>query len=238
MPWSDGRTTAGGARCTGFSIRSIDANPLFEKSRTYGHALTLALDLGAVTLKSITAYRDLEWSDRLDLDGSPLPVAATERDTDFHSFSQELQASGRAISDRLNYVVGLFYYKEKAETLGPQSFFGGGSAFQSDYGSHTTAYAAFAQADFDISEQFRLSLGGRYTHEKKDIRRFLQVINDAAIPPALLPLTVANIPYGGVPDAKFNSFSPAATLSRLGGIRVPLLGTSSIDPPLPSAPVW
>ena len=192
---------------------SIDANPLFEKSRTYGHALTLALDLGAVTLKSITAYRDLEWSDRLDLDGSPLPVAATERDTDFHSFSQELQASGRAISDRLNYVVGLFYYKEKAETLGPQSFFGGGSAFQSDYGSHTTAYAAFAQADFDISEQFRLSLGGRYTHEKKDIRRFLQVINDAAIPPALLPLTVANIPYGGVPDAKFNSFSPAATLA-------------------------
>ncbi|MDP3674911.1 MAG: TonB-dependent receptor [Novosphingobium sp.] len=192
---------------------SIDADPLFEKSRTYGHALTLALDVGATTLKSITAYRDLEWGDRLDLDGSPLPVAATERDTDFHSFSQELQASGRAISDRLNYVVGLFYYKEKAETLGPQSFFGGGSAFQSDYGSHTTAYAAFAQADFDITEQFRLSLGGRYTHEKKDIRRFLQVINDASIPAAFLPLTVADIAYGDVPDAKFNSFSPAATLA-------------------------
>ena len=192
---------------------SIDANPLFEKSRTYGHALTLALDLDAVTLKSITSYRDLEWGDRLDLDGSPLPVAATERDTDFHSFSQELQASGRAISDRLNYVVGLFYYKEKAETLGPQSFFGGGSAFQSDYGSHTTAYAAYAQADFDISEQLRLTLGGRYTHEKKDIRRFLQIVNDASIPPAALPLTVANIRYGGVPDAKFSSFNPAATLA-------------------------
>ena len=192
---------------------SIDADPLFEESRTYGHALTLTADLDAVTLKSITSYRDLEWGDRLDLDGSPLPVAATERDTDFHSFSQELQATGRAISDRLTYVVGLFYYREKAETLGPQSFFGGGSAFQSDYGSHTEAYAAYAQADFDVTEQLRLTLGGRYTHEEKDIRRFLQVIADPAIPAAALPLTVANIGYGDVPDAKFNNFSPAATLA-------------------------
>ncbi|QYU69700.1 TonB-dependent receptor [Leptolyngbya sp. 15MV] len=194
------------------STASIDGDPLFETSRTFGHALTLTADLDAVTLKSITAYRDLKWADQLDLDGSPLPVAYTGRETDFHSFSQELQATGRALED-LNFVVGLFYYKEKAETLGPQSFFGGGTAFQSDYGSRTTAYAAYAQVDFDLTEQLRLTLGGRYTHEKKDVRRFLQVLADAAIPPAFLPLTVADIPYGGVPDAKFDNFSPAATLA-------------------------
>lgn len=195
------------------SVASLDGNPLFETSRTFGHALTLTADLDMVTLKSITAYRDLKWADQLDLDGSPLPVAYTGRETDFYSFSQELQATGQAMDNRLNYVVGLFYYKEKAETLGPQSFFGGGSAFQSDYGSRTTAYAAYAQVDFDLSEQLRLTLGGRYTHEKKDVRRFLQVLADASIPPAFLPLTVADIPYGGVPDAKFNNFSPAATLA-------------------------
>lgn len=185
---------------------SLDANPLFEKSRTYGHALTMTLDLGAVTLKSITSYRNLTFEDSLDLDGSPLPVAFTQRFTKFDSFSQELQATGTVLDDRLNFVTGVFYYREKAETLGPQSFFGGGSAFQSDYGSHTQAFAVYAQGDYKLTEGLKLTLGARYTHERKDIRRFFQILGAA-------PFTVANIPYGGVPDAKYNDFSPAATLA-------------------------
>ena len=191
---------------------SIDGNPLYEKSRIYGHALTLALDLGAVTVKSITSYRDMHWQDSLDLDGSPLPVALTKRDTTFSSFSQELQATGKAVDGKLNYAAGVFYYREKAETLGPQDFFGGASSFQSDYGSHTRAFAAYAQLDYSLTDQFKLSLGGRYTHESKDVRRYLRVNRDLANG-ITSPLVVANIPYGGVPDANYNSFTPAVTLA-------------------------
>lgn len=194
------------------STASLDANPLYERSRTYGHALTMALDLGAATIKSITAYRNLKWQDSLDLDGSPLPVALTQRDTDFYSWSQELQVSGRALNDRLNYVAGVFYYKEKAETLGPQSFFGGGASYQSDYGSNTEAFAAFAQLDYKFTDALTLTVGGRYTHERKDIRRFFRINFDAANG-IFAPLVVANIPYGGVPDATFNKFNPAVTLA-------------------------
>lgn len=194
------------------SVGSIDANPLHERSRTYGHALTLALDLGAATVKSITAYRNLRWADALDLDGSPLPVAATQRLTRFHSWSQELQLAGEAMDGSLNYVGGLFYYKEKAETFNPQSYFGGATSFQSDYGSHTKAYAAYAQVDYDLTEQLKLTLGGRYTHEKKDVRRFLRINSDLANG-ITSPRVVADIPYGGVPDAKYKNFSPAVTLA-------------------------
>jgi iron complex outermembrane receptor protein len=194
------------------STASLDANPLYERSRTYGHALTLALDLGGATVKSITAYRNLKWADSLDLDGSPLPVAFTQRDTSFHSWSQELQVSGQTMSDKLKYVAGVFYYKEKAETLGPQSFFGGGASYQSDYGSNTEAFAVFAQVDYDITDALKLTLGGRYTHEKKDVRRFLRINYDSANG-ITSPLVVANIPYGGVPDAKYNRFNPAVTLA-------------------------
>ena len=193
------------------TVASIDG-AVYERSRAYGHALTLTADLGGATLKSITAYRDLAWADGLDLDGSPTPVAFTQRITDYNAFSQELQLAGTAFSDRLNYVLGAFYFKEKAETLGPQVFFGGGSDFQSDYGSHTKALALYAQLDYDLTDAFKLSLGGRYTYEKKDIRRFLRVNFDAANG-IFAPLVVANIPYGGVPDAKYNNFSPSATLS-------------------------
>ncbi len=193
------------------TVASIDG-AVYEKSRSYGHALTLTAELGALTLKSITAYRDLAWADGLDLDGSPMKVAFTQRITDYDAFSQELQATGSALGDRLDYVVGAFYFTEKAETLGPQVFFGGGSDLQSDYGSHTKAYALYAQLDYRLTDALKLTLGGRYTHENKDIRRYLRVNVDAANG-IFTPTVIANIPYGGVPDAKFNDFSPAVTLA-------------------------
>ncbi|MGB5078294.1 MAG: TonB-dependent receptor, partial [Sphingorhabdus sp.] len=132
-----------------------------------------------------------------------------QRITKYDAFSQELQLSGTAFNDRLDYVVGAFYFKEKAETLGPQQFFGlfgpFGNYFQSDYGSHTKAFALYTQLDYKLTDALKLTLGGRYTHEKKDIRRFFA---------AGSPLTtVIDLPYGGVADAKYNNFSPAATLA-------------------------
>ncbi|WP_088310617.1 TonB-dependent receptor [Novosphingobium sp. B 225] len=192
---------------------SVNASPLYEYSRSMGHALTIGLDLGNVTLKSITAYRKLKWEDSLDLDGSPLDVAFTQRLSDFRAWSQELQATGSAMDDKLKYVLGGFYYNEKAETLGPQFFFGflnqvaapGAAVLQSDYGGHTKAYAAYAQIDYQLADPLTLTLGGRYTHEKKDIRRFFGVGKP------VIPLF--NLPYGGAPDATFNKFTPAVTLA-------------------------
>ena len=210
----------GSASYIGFAPLNLYANParqkvasmngdVYERSRAYGHALTLTAEIGAATLKSITAYRNLKWADGLDLDGSPLDVAFTQRITDYDAFSQELQLTGTALNDRLSYVVGAFYFKEKAETLGPQRFFGlfgpFGSYYQSDYGSHTKAFALYSQLDFKMTDALKLTLGGRYTHESKDIRRFFAGGSPLA--------TVINLPYGGVPDAKYNNFSPAATLS-------------------------
>lgn len=186
--------------------------PAYERSRSYGHALTLTAELGAATLKSITAYRDLAWADGLDLDGSPLPVAFTQRITDYHAFSQELQLTGELADGRLNYVLGAFYFDEKAETLNPQTYFGGGVDLQSDYGSNTKALAFYAQLDYKLADALKVSLGGRYTHEKKDVRRFFRVNFDAGSG-IFSPLVVANLPYGAIPEAKYNNFSPAATLA-------------------------
>jgi len=196
---------------TRVSTASIDG-PVYEKNRSYGHSLTLTADLGPATVKSITAYRNLKWSDGLDLDGSPLPVAFTERITSYHAFSQELQLTGKALSNRLDYVLGAFYFSEKAETSNPQSYFGGGTDLLSEYGSHTKAYALYAQLDYKLTDALKLTAGARYTHEKKDIRRFFRVNFDAQNG-IFSPVVVADIPYGAIPDAKYNNFSPALTLS-------------------------
>jgi iron complex outermembrane receptor protein len=190
---------------------AIDA-PVYERSRSYGHALTLTVGLGDAELKSITAYRDLAWADGLDLDGSPFPVAFTQRISDYHAFSQELQLTGTAFEDRLAYVLGAFYFDEQAETVNPQTYFGGGVDLDSNYGSNTEAWAIYAQLDYDLTERLKLTLGGRYTEETKDISRFFRVNFDPANG-ITSPLVIADLPYGAIPDAKFSDFSPAVTLS-------------------------
>ena len=197
-------------------ILSLDAN-IFERSRTYGHALTATIDIGALEFKSITAYRDLEWEDRLDLDGSPFDIATTARFTEMDSFSQELQLSGSILNDRFDFVLGGFYYDEDAATNNPQRFFGlfgpFGNEFDSRYGSKAEAWAVYGQADAELTDNFTLTLGARYTEETKSISRFLQVLSDPNIPAANLPFTVADIDFGDVEDADYSNFSPSATFT-------------------------
>ncbi len=196
--------------------QSLDAD-IFERSRTYGHALTATLELGNLELKSITAWRDLRFEDRLDLDGSPISIATTARFTEMHSFSQELQLSGTLWDDRVNFVTGAFYYEEDASTVNPQLFFGVfgpfGNQFDSRYASQTEAWALFAQADVELTEALTLTLGARYTEERKDISRFLQILSDPTIPAVALPFTVADIQFGDVDQARYDDFSPSATLN-------------------------
>ena len=195
---------------------SLDAG-IFERTRTSGHALTATLDLGDYELKSITAFRDLSFEDRLDLDGSPISIATTARFTDMDSFSQELQLTGAFLNDRANFVVGGFYYDEDAATENPQLFFGVfgpfGNRFDSRYASRAKAWALYAQVDAEITESLTLTLGARYTEEEKEISRFLQVLSDPSIPAQNLPFTVADIGFGDVDQANYDDFSPAATLT-------------------------
>ncbi len=145
-------------------------SPSYEESRVTGHSLTLTWDLDdRNTLKSISGYRRLEWNDSLDLDGSPLNVAFTQRFTDYDQFSQDLQWIGSL--DRLNYVAGLYYFTDDGQTNNPQLFFDGAAEYDSRYGTGTDAWAAYGQADYKLLDALTLTLGLRYTSEKKKLDR-------------------------------------------------------------------
>ena len=159
---------------------SVDA-PTFERSKVQGHALTLTWDVNDTnTLKSITAYRDLEWDDLLDLDGSPLNVAHTGRDSEYDAFSQELQLVGA--TDRFNYVAGLYYFEDDGFTINPQTFFSGAQVFDSRYGFGTKAWAAYGQVDYKATDALTLTAGLRYTSEERDTERYLAMNGSPLIP--------------------------------------------------------
>ncbi len=146
----------------------------FEVANVRAHSLTAAWDVNdELTLKSISSIRWIDWSNNLDLDGSPLGVAGTELFTHYHSASEEIQASGQV--DRFHYTVGAFYFEDGGYTQNPQSFFFGSTVFNSQYGYGTQNYAGYGQVDYNppiLDDKLTLTVGLRYSNETKFGSRF------------------------------------------------------------------
>lgn len=185
----------------------------------------LEWDLGAVSLKSITGYRDQD-----SLTFTPLG-AGSNVDAFFiagepaHQFSQELQLNYS--SDRLNATAGLFYFREKDASIPGSSpfqrsllnaFFGVPDDGTPDYlvdfvevgGTiWTRAKAAFAQATYEIVDNLSLTAGIRVSKESKRA----ELINGFS----LTQPYISNSPYSNdtplppiteQPRVSFNSTTP------------------------------
>ncbi len=195
------------------TVASIDA-PSFEHVRVEGHSLTFTWDADARnTAKSITAYRHLDNQDSADYDGSPLPIAQTQRLTKYHQLSQELQWVGH--TDRLNYVGGLYYFHDDGRTNNPQSFFAGGSTFDSQYGTRTDAWAPYGQLDFRVTDALTLTGGLRYSEEFKALDRIFGCSAGAG-PRCMVPAGQTYdylIPAGTHANGRFEALTPTATIA-------------------------
>jgi len=93
----------------GLSVNDLD---------TKGAALTVDWDLGDLSLKSISAYRELQALFARDGDGTPYMFRETINDDDQDQFSQELQLSGLSFSERMNWLLGAYYFHEQATEIG------------------------------------------------------------------------------------------------------------------------
>ncbi|QDC37780.1 TonB-dependent receptor [Sphingobium fuliginis] len=128
-----------------------------------------------IDLSALTAYRFTSNYGRTDLDGTNLPLVKQFRTEEARQFSEELQLSGK--SDRLSWLIGLFYFHENtkgitADPLNPARtlFFGPDiltTGFLAGGTLKTEAIAAFGQASYEVVDKLRLTLGARYSSEKK-----------------------------------------------------------------------
>ena len=140
----------------------------FSKLKNWGVAGTVDWTLSPdAALKSITAYRKLHWDTGMDLDGSPLSELATSFDMPQHEFSQELQLIGKAIDDRLDYVLGAYYFKEGGHLHDYVTFADGTLQVDGPNDLNTRAEALFAHLNYRASDFLSFTAGGRYTREHK-----------------------------------------------------------------------
>jgi iron complex outermembrane receptor protein len=140
-------------------------------------SLKLGYDFGGIKLRSITAYQTLDQVSGYDFSGGytvPATKALVAGDyTTIHAneyqVTQEFQALGHAINDRLHYIVGAYIYYEHARANKLIQLNAFGLTYPPDHILTTSNSVAFyGQADYELIDGLTASAGVRYTHDHKN----------------------------------------------------------------------
>ena len=147
---------------------------------TTGVSLTADWDLDDVwSVKSITALRAYEHSVPFDFDGSHQVFINTLQEWDSDDWSQELQLN--YTSDNLIGVAGFYYLNGDYENVGlttqtPLLRLLSSHVKRTHKDERTVkSTSVYANVDWDINDQWQLSVGGRYTEDKKEIDQITDV---------------------------------------------------------------
>ena len=167
--------------------------------------------LGAHTITSVTGYRQTRDDSWVDLDGDAVPLFEYHRDQNIKQFSEELRVAS-TWNDKFDSVIGVMYFRQIYTQAGNQIvdcnlIFA--CPFPVPVGTiplplmslaHQTGntYAGFAQGNYHVTPKVRITLGGRYSYEDKNIDFNPPGYN--FYPPAFAPFVSTG--------THFNNFTP------------------------------
>ncbi|WP_176482762.1 TonB-dependent receptor [Sphingobium sp. D43FB] len=158
--------------------RSYASGNSYSNLESWGLSSIVDFDLADnLALKSITAYRELHWNAGLDADGSPLNFVQLSFTMNQWQFSQELQLLGNALDEKLNYVLGAYYFKEAGDLHDYVTFAEGLVQVDGPNELATKNYAFFGQIDYRPIDLIGITIGGRYTNERKRFEGGQQELN-------------------------------------------------------------
>ena len=106
----------GGMAAPGADRIRSDREGLY-KTEHWGVSAELVWGIGEITMKSITAYRESEQDVDYDNDGTDIPFFEVVGGQSSEQLSQEINLSGFALSDNLEWITGLFYFRHDLDIL-------------------------------------------------------------------------------------------------------------------------
>lgn len=154
--------------------KSMATGPTGSDLEIDGTSLTIEWDLGAVSIRSITAYREWKGEFGRDQDHSPLTLFEIAYAFEQEQTSQEINIFGKAFDDRLDWLVGGYYFDESViedtsfklvPDLFPPIPINGGGIDDID----NESFALFAQGTYQFTDQLAVTLGVRSSEDEKSI---------------------------------------------------------------------
>ncbi len=182
---------------------AIGINPELSDNETQNMSLNLNWYIGEHTLTAVTGYSAYNYVDGADVDWLPLQFISRDDDQDFKQFSQEIRLTSPT-EGRFNYIAGLYYEENELEfdrrvvidtnmgglvppVLGVENLLAllTGGAYSANqiardhyFKQDADSWAIFGQGTFNFTDSVRLTLGLRYTEEKKEVES-IQTLSDS-----------------------------------------------------------
>lgn len=169
-------TPTSGDRYVSVSDGRLDRNAWFHMDMAIGK---LNYDLGNdFDITYILGYLRTKEGVYQDWDATPLPLYHTDRPAKWRQITHEFRLS-KGGNGPLTFVFGGYLWDSKY-TINLKNYigFGGTPLLTStqDVSQKTKSYAVFFEGDYHITDKLKLTLGGRYTHDKKS-----SIANDGPI---------------------------------------------------------
>jgi len=147
----------------------FSTNPGFEgfnQVDVYFGVLEANWKVGPGTLTSVTGYRKVRSRNNYDADGFPPSSFAQFVANDQHQWSSELRYAAD-LTDWLSGTAGIYYFDQDVNYGESRELSGGASRVAAAATLKNESYAAFAELDIKPVEALTITVGGRYTKEKK-----------------------------------------------------------------------
>lgn len=211
----------------------------FQSLKTNGINLRLQWDLGNYKLHSITGYEHIiDYSSRGDIDGGtpagpgviPFQVETNGYIENLDQYTQEFRLESQ-YAGPFNWQTGLYFFDEDVT--------GGSDNFNSTTYARTSrlrsnqkneAWAAFASASYDLTQDWTVRGGLRYTKDEKEFRT-IEATNVVQIGPSSVKEDKDKISWDVSATYKVtpsvNVYGRAAT-----GFRAPSIAAASAEVPI------
>ena len=202
-----------------------DNNGHFSNNEVNNSTLTVDWDLEGLTLTSVTGYVDYEFTESCDCDFTGAPVFDAGRQEEYQQLSQEFRLTSD-LGSSFDYIAGLFFqdtdltYADQIQLPDPTVVntalgllgagalqpFAPGSSTDRTFNQEGEVIALFAQGTWSVSEALRLTVGGRYTEEKKDANRQQRHKANATFGGQYMPAVTAD-PVSGAYNVLYGIFA-------------------------------
>ncbi len=175
-------------------------------------------DLGFARLVSITSWRKADTWQGADQDGTAAPLFWASAHQTSRTYTQELQLQSNA-GDKFTWVLGAYGFDDRQRfdpnQIGSSVLFTGvvgpGTAIQLlEANLRAKAWAVFAQGTYPLTDDLKLTVGGRYSHDSKSVsgRQWFSMLVDRQAGPPVTPIR----DFDAIPDANWSKFTPKAVL--------------------------
>ncbi|HEY9092536.1 TonB-dependent receptor [Parasphingorhabdus sp.] len=144
-------------------VAGADPRGAFNETKTQTYMAKFILETSFGEVRWINGYRGIQSENLIDLDGSSVVGHFTGGTQDLKQYSTEMQATGMAFDDRLNFAAGLTYFRETGFDQSRSNLFGPNIWSNFSGTIDNDSYGMYGQVNYELTDRLRVTGGLRYS---------------------------------------------------------------------------